>query len=187
MLKPIPKTERLILPEKEWVCTFSDDFAFLDRTKWKFDLPHDPKDPALDGVRRCCFNVDDEDVVFVRDGQLHIRTLWKNGKYGEGWYSAMLDNGSFGSFVSVDSTAPEYRGFSQTYGYFEVRCKVPKAVGIWSAFWLMPDNDIAFSENDVQFSGEDGVEIDVMESPAYVYAHALRQEPQYPLYPCRRL
>ena len=49
--------------------------------KWKFDLPHDPKDPTLDGVRRCCFNVDDEDVVFVHDGQLHIRTLWKNGKY----------------------------------------------------------------------------------------------------------
>lgn len=165
MLRPIPKTERLILPEKEWVCTFSDDFAFLDRTKWKFDLPHDPKDPALDGVRRCCFNVDDEDVVFVHDGQLHIRTLWKNGKYGEGWYSAMLDTGRFGSFVSADGFAPEYRGFSQTYGYFEVRCKVPKAVGIWSAFWLMPDNDIAFSEADVQFSGEDGVEIDVMESP----------------------
>ena len=25
-----------------------------------------------------------------------------------------------------------------TYGYFECRCKVPKGVGMWSAFWMMP-------------------------------------------------
>ncbi len=167
MLKRIPKTERLVLPEKDWVCTFSDDFAFFDRTKWKFDLPRNPKDPTLDGVRRCCFNVDDADVVFVRDGRLHIRTLWKNGKYGAGWYSAMLETSRF---VHAENAAPGYRGFSQTGGYFEVRCKVPKAVGIWSAFWLMPDNDVAFSVADEQYSGEDGVEIDIMESP-HMFMH----------------
>ena len=69
MLKPIPKTERLVLPEKEWVCTFSDDFAFLDRTKWKFDLPHDPKDPTRDGVRRS--GADTYDIEIVCEGKKH--------------------------------------------------------------------------------------------------------------------
>ncbi|MDQ3073044.1 MAG: glycoside hydrolase family 16 protein, partial [Bacteroidota bacterium] len=27
---------------------------------------------------------------------------------------------------------------SQQYGYFEVRCKIPKGYGLWPAFWMMP-------------------------------------------------
>lgn len=152
MLKKLPDEERFVLSSDEWELTFEDNFEFLDRTKWKFDL----------GVRRCCFNVDDPDVVFTKDGKLYIRTLYKNGKFGEGWYSAMLETSRN---VHNDNVSSEYNGFSQTGGYFEVRCKVAKAVGIWSAFWLMPDNNVTFTKDDIQFSGEDGVEIDIMESP----------------------
>lgn len=164
MLKKIPQNAPLSLDPAQWELTFEDDFDFLDLTKWKLDAPET-------GVRRCCFNVDDPDVVFTKDSCLHIRTLWKNGRFGEGWYSAMLDTSRT---VRMDAaSSADYRGFSQTYGYFEAKCRVAKAIGIWSAFWMMPDNTTAFSENDIQYSGEDGVEIDIMESP-----HAFHRLPR---------
>ncbi len=30
--------------------------------------------------------------------------------------------------------------FSQTYGYFEIKCDTPEAAGTWPAFWLLPAN-----------------------------------------------
>lgn len=36
-----------------------------------------------------------------------------------------------GSYVS------NFKSFTQVYGYFEARCKIPKTKGIWPAFWLV--------------------------------------------------
>src|SRR4029077_3696401 len=33
-----------------------------------------------------------------------------------------------------------FHTFSQTYGYFEMRAKVPAVYGLWSAFWLKREN-----------------------------------------------
>lgn len=152
MLKKLPNGKPFVPSPDEWELTFEDNFEFLDLTKWKFEL----------GQRHCAYNVDDEDVVFIKDNMLHIRTVYKNGSQGEHWYTSMLKTSQN---VETEKNSPDYKGFSQIGGYFEARCKVPEAIGIWSAFWLMPDNTLTFSENDVQMSGEDGVEIDIMESP----------------------
>lgn len=160
MIRSIPKTEKFTPTKDKWELTFEDKFEFLDRSKWEFDI----------GLRRACYNVDDDDIVFTKDGKLYIRTKWKNGRYGEGWYTGFIDTSTKPlAPQSRCSRAEDYVGFSQTYGYFEARCKVPKILGAWSAFWLMPNNDLAFSKDDVQNSGEDGIEIDVMESPHYFH------------------
>lgn len=49
--------------------------------------------------------------------------------------------------------------FSQAFGYFECRVKLPKSQGLWSAFWLQSSN-----MRKVGNAGEDGTEIDVYES-----------------------
>lgn len=49
--------------------------------------------------------------------------------------------------------------FSQAFGYFECKVKLPKSQGLWSAFWLQSSN-----QRKIGNSGEDGTEIDVYES-----------------------
>lgn len=40
-------------------------------------------------------------------------------------------------------------GYSQRYGYFEIRAKVPRGQGLWPAFWLVPFDGTASHEIDV--------------------------------------
>ena len=85
--------------------------------------------------------------VELRDGNLVIKTDYKeDGAYGPGYYSACI--------------ASDKQLFEQTYGYFECRCKLPAAEGLWSAFWLMNKN-VGKDGN----PGTNGTEIDIFESP----------------------
>lgn len=93
------------------------------------------------------------DFAAVKDGNLNISTkYYANGYKGgkTGWYSCGLCTTGL---------------FEQTYGYFEVRCILPKGVGMWSAFWMLPQD---FS-NTVGNGGTDGAELDIFESPNYRY------------------
>ncbi len=58
----------------------------------------------------------------VKDGVLQIEAK----KVGDRWRSGLI--------CSVD---PKGEGFSQKYGYFEMRAKLPRGLGTWPAFWLM--------------------------------------------------
>jgi beta-glucanase (GH16 family) len=68
-----------------------------------------------------------------------------------------------GGFRYVSGLISTQPSFSQTYGYFEMRAKLPRGKGIWPAFWLLP--------TDFDWPPE----IDVMESigdPSKVYVTA---------------
>ena len=53
-----------------------------------------------------------------------------------------------------------HRLFDQTYGYFEVKCKLPQIKGGWAAFWMMPSSN--------KYGGwPKSGEIDIMEHVGY--------------------
>lgn len=82
-------------------------------------------------------------------GGLDIRLQKTNGA----WYSGVL--------ATVDSKG---QGFSQQYGYFEVKAHFPPAQGTWPAFWLLNVSTLT--------GHAPAGEIDVVESymfaPAYI-------------------
>jgi glycosyl hydrolase family 16 len=83
----------------------------------------------------------------ISDGILHIEARKDaNGKWQSGLLSSADENG---------------RGFSQVYGYFEMRAKLPPGPGVWPAFWL---GTIA----DKSAPPSAGLEVDALE----YYGHA---------------
>jgi hypothetical protein len=72
---------------------------------------------------------------------------------------ARKDEKSKWSSGLLASNDPQGRGFSQQYGYFEMRAKLPPGPGVWPAFWLCS----SYNRKD-KTAGRDGsVEIDVLE------------------------
>lgn len=105
-----------------------------------------------------------EDMVSVRDGNLVIKAEYIDHPLENRYYDKWHDQINFepykagwytGEIVSRDK-------YEQCYGYFEVRCILPAATGMWSAFWMM--NEGVFN---VDGSGQDGTEVDVFESFYY--------------------
>lgn len=121
---------------------FEDDFRTLDVTA---------RGPGSKWIAHTPWNGDFGDATFVdpqpgfpfqpTPGGLRIAA--RKGPDGH-WQSGLL--------ASVD---PEGRGFTQVYGYFELRAKLPDAPGVWPAFWL--DSFIPKGSTDPS------IEIDVLE------------------------
>ena len=138
--------ERLDMSKFE--LSFEDEFDTLDRSVWSGHYTYGDDDYVRRGGYWNSALARAEDGVLVIPMVYRERGL-KSG--GAGWYSAGID---------TDADAPN--GFSQRYGYFEVRCILPKCADCWAAFWLL--NGGTF---DVGSEGRDGTEIDVFESAYY--------------------
>jgi len=138
-LPQLPAGPKLDLDKFE--LTWQDEFGgdSLDSAKWGL---HGGSGviPRRDGFWTL-------DVARVEGGKLYIPSFYSEDGVGDGpagYYSLGIDT----------------RGrFQQTYGYFEVRCKLPKGEGLWSAFWMMPN---AFGTEPED--GRTGAEIDIYES-----------------------
>ncbi len=139
------------LDMSKFTLTWSDEFDgdTLDMSKWDYEW----------WVTERKGGFWHEDMVSVRDGNLVIKAEYLAEPltcrsdadwikpYKPGYYSGQVTtNGKF----------------EQCYGYFECRCILPAAYGLWSAFWMM--NEGVFH---VDGSGEDGTEVDVFESMYY--------------------
>jgi len=106
-----------------WKLTFQDEFdgARLDLSKWN------PQDP-WGKVRNRELQAYVKDAFEVRDGILHVKAEKRAAEY----------DGATRQYTSGMMTT--YRKFSQKFGWFEIRCRVPKGNGLWPAFWTLPDS-----------------------------------------------
>jgi len=98
------------------------------------------------------------DPFTVANGSLTITAALQSGG---NWTSGLL--------ASVD---PQGNGFSQQYGYFEIRAKLPTGGGVWPAFWLLGvpalrDDDVNQAEIDVM--EEYGNDPTVLHTNSHVY------------------
>lgn len=105
-----------------WKLTFDDEFDgdALNTQKWN------PSDPwGRERNRELQAYV--KDAFEVRDGVLRVKAEKRQASYSgkdRAYTSGMMNT---------------YGKFSQQYGRFEIRCRVPKGKGMWPAFWLLPD------------------------------------------------
>ena len=106
----------------EWSLTFSEEFngSSLDPSKWNRDDPWNQ-------VRNEELQAYVPDAFELTGGILRIRVDERDAHY----------DGALRDYSSGIITT--YKKFSQRYGRFEIRCRVPAGNGFWPAFWLLPD------------------------------------------------
>lgn len=129
---------------------FSDEFqgTELDDTKWYPWYPDVPFwNTTTPGGHKTNSNepqgYDESGISFPGDGTMRFNMRESNVAVPELPFSS-------GMVSSGDK-------FSQTYGVFEARIKVPHQAGSWSAFWLFPAANLWEYEIDIMESwGSDG-------------------------------
>jgi len=139
-------TRHSSLATSSWILTWSDEFSSAngsapDSTKWTYDLGGGGwGNQELQSYTSRMHNAQ------IQNGNLVITALQENytgtDGIGRNYTSARLKTQNL---------------FTQAYGRFEARIKIPKGQGIWPAFWML-GNDIR--QNGWPKCGE----IDIMEN-----------------------
>ena len=96
-----------------------------------------------------------EQVSFTDDGCLKLTVAYKeDGPAGANYYSYGMETNPNKNYNG------RHTGYEQLYGYFEIRCILPKGKGLNPAFWLLTDGMWA----DDTDGGVTGAEVDVFET-----------------------
>ncbi len=155
---PLPKADTENAPTlslEGWTTTFSEEFdGKLDVSPWG---------PGTRWIAHTPWSGDFGDAAFGDPAEGHPFTVEK----GILRIEARKDE----AFAKVDGYKRPWRagllasndrkgaGFSQQYGYFEMRAKLPGGPGVWPAFWLASSYD----RTDPKAGADGSIEIDVIE------------------------
>jgi len=155
---------------------FSDEFEgnSLDRSKWT------PEVNCWGGgnAEKQCY-VDHPETIFVKDGKLHLKAIYKGAYQLHGNDKCTLDNEGSCSwtqpFISgrVNSKAAN---LAWKYGKIRVKALLPSGPFLWPAIWMLPQDDVYGTW---AASGE----IDIMEArgqDADRISHAIHYGGQWP-------
>jgi beta-glucanase (GH16 family) len=122
-----------------YVCSFDDEFngTSLDRSVWLPQLTDNSNFTTGKAPYKVCY-VDNPDTISESGGYLHLSVVKTAAKF-------TCDGTNFLKNFSTQYQGGEvttYQHFSQAYGRFEVRAKLPQVTvpGVQETFWLWPDN-----------------------------------------------
>ena len=101
---------------QNWVLVWSDDFNFIDQSKWNYDIG-----AGGWGNNELEYYTNESKNSFISNGNLVIQAL----KEGNSYTSARMNTKN---------------KWSIKYGKFEIRAKLPYGQGIWPAFWMLGDD-----------------------------------------------
>ena len=133
--------------EGDWKLTFRDEFDgdAVDTNKWSFYGEN-----YWDKVTHFS-----KETTFVKNGMVHLRLMKKRGHHNDDPKRNETDYAT--GFLE------SYGKFTQRYGYFEARMKLPTAPGLWPAFWMMPDRGGDGPQWQRSDTKNGGMEFDIME------------------------
>lgn len=167
-----------VLGENGWYMVFEDDFegdalnqniSFGDRYDGNKEIwttsPHAVRWESNDETKpeQACWWC--PEMVEIKDSNAVIHSRYEENHTCDGDCpaSGRFTGGIETRLISGDNNnnkgTEDTMLFSQAFGYFECRAKIPNSRGLWSAFWLQSSN-----QRKVGNKGEDGTEIDVFES-----------------------
>ena len=134
----------------EWTKTFDDHFAgsSINLHSWNI-YTHDAWHLGASTHYS-------KDNLIVKDGELALRVEKKRGHHN--------DNPNYPENDYQTGYADTKGKWTQRYGYFEARMKLPTAPNMFLAFWLMPDRGINFKGGDRGSTKDGGMEYDIMET-----------------------
>ena len=126
-----------------WKLTFSDEFDGdkVDATKWKRSDLWANQTLAGNNEKQCYV----PEAVSQEGGKLILtarsaktpQAACKGANFDLSYTSGMVTTSGCNQWERRTACAALKR-FSQAYGYFEMRAKLPKGKGFWPAFWLVP-------------------------------------------------
>ena len=132
-----------------------------------FDVPDETIE--IDGDTYRMTFCDDFDGKKLDTRKWSLCPQWERGNVGGHWSDDCVSLDGAGRLVlktklAEDGTpltgAIRSKGkFEQSHGYFEARCRLQSAHGMWTAFWLMCEE-----EHKIGNGAKDGAEIDIYES-----------------------